>query len=512
MNENLTILLIISILIQYTISDYILPFKTINIGINKTLLEEDFLSNILSRYLSTKFIIGSNKETINVIFNMSQIGFYIYEDAYKFNSSYSFKITNKLKTFIHKNYEKGYAANDTLCLVEYNSKNNLNELDINKCNIFNEVNFELLKSEQDIEEENYFKKYGIIGLGLFNNQDEYIVSTFIKALKNTNMTNSHYFSYNFINNYKSGEIEGYVYIGQEEQDEDKGIKNKVVSFPISGQFFWNLKFLNIYSVINNSFNTSNNEYYKNFEIKIAELIADLPYIIGIKSYRLYIDAYFFNEFKNENICSLRKIKLDNDYSTFVCDNSSKLFREKLEHKFPKLYFEHYELNKTFVLDYHDLFTYNYLDKSDKNIYFLVLFSEKKGKYYPYNPSKNEIQRWKLGIPFFKKYKLILNSDSKEISYYEPFCRRSNENGNEKTKKGENGVKGSNSNLYLYLEIGGAVLLLIIFFILGFLFHKNIIKIPRKKKANELEDEYEYSINPSEAYAKKASLNNYEIVS
>ena len=32
----------------------------------------------------------------------------------------------------------------------------------------------------------------------------------------------------------------------------------------------------------------------------------------------------------------------------------------------------------------------------------------------------------------------------------------------------------------------------IIFLLGFLFHKSIIKIPRKKKANELDDEYDYS--------------------
>ena len=502
MNENLTILLILLILHQCSFSDYILPFKTVNIGANNTLLEEDFLSNILSRYLSTNFIIGSNKEKIKAVFNMSQIGFYIYDSAYDYNNSNSFNIAKEIKSFYFKNHEKGYDANDTLCLVEYNPKNNLNDLNIKNCNNFNAVNFELLKSEQDIEGENNFKKYAIIGLGLNSNQDEYIINTFIKSLKKTNMTNSHYFSYNFINNAKSGEIEGYLYIGQEEQNEDKGIINKVVSFPISGQFFWNLKFTGIHSVFHDPTNSSIIEHYKDFEIKIAELIADLPYIIGIKSYRLYVDSYFFSQFENENICSLKKIKLDQDYSTFVCDNRSQLFREKLEKHFPKLYFQHYELNKTFVLDYHDLFTYNYLDKSDKNIYFLIFFSEKKGKYNPYNPSQNEIPRWKLGLPFFKKYKLIFNSDSKEISYYEPFIP------DEKSKKEE----ASNPHLYLYFEIGGGVLLLIIFFILGFLFHKNIIKLPRKKKANELDDEYEYSINPIEADAKRASLNNYNIVS
>ena len=78
------------------------------------------------------------------------------------------------------------------------------------------------------------------------------------------------------------------------------------------------------------------------------------------------------------------------------------------------------------------------------------------------------------------------------------------------KKQPENVSNKNINLYLYLGIGGAILLLIIFFILGYLCHKNIIKLPRKKKANELDDEYEYSINPGEVDEKKASLNNFEV--
>ena len=76
MNEYLIFLLLICFL-KNSNSDYILPFQTTNIGINQSLLEEDFLSNILSRNLYTKFIIGSEKEEIKAVINMTQIGFYI---------------------------------------------------------------------------------------------------------------------------------------------------------------------------------------------------------------------------------------------------------------------------------------------------------------------------------------------------------------------------------------------------------------------------------------------------
>ena len=101
-----------------------------------------------------------------------------------------------------------------------------------------------------------------------------------------------------------------------------------------------------------------------------------------------------------------------------------------------------------------------------------------------------------------------------ITYYEKFIDENNNNNNDNEGndyKKNNGNKNSNTNshsiLIKVLIIAG---LLIIFFILGILFHKNIIKLPRKKKANELEDDYEYTISPNNMDDKKASLNNYEV--
>ena len=490
-------------------SDYILPLSIVNIGINQTLLEEDFLSNILSRHLCADFIIGSYKEKIRAVINMSQIGFFIYDQSYDYLSSSTFKYTGKIRSFYYKNSEEGYDANDTLCFMEYEKNKKLDYYDITRCKEFKSVNYELLKSRGDNNETSNYANYGVIGLQMHSNQDEFLLSTFIKALKDTDMIDSHYFSFNFINKQKNDDYEGYLYIGEEEMDEDKGRKTKVGSFPISGQLFWNLKFQNIHSAVYNESNSSIYTNYKEFDTKIAQLIVDFPFIIAVNSYKSYIRADFFQKLEHENICQIRKIKLDEDYSTYVCDNTSKLFREKFEKEFPKLSFQHDELNKTFIFDQNDLFTYNYLNKSDHNIYFLILFSDKKGKYNPYNPSQNEIPRWRLGIPFFKKYKLVLNADNHLITYYEIFKSDNNDKNGNSNGNG-NSDENSNKKLYLILEIGGAVLLLIIVFVLGFLCHKNIITLPRKKKANELDDDYEYSINPNEFDEKKASLNNYEV--
>ena len=218
------------------------------------------------------------------------------------------------------------------------------------------------------------------------------------------------------------------------------------------------------------------------------------------------------------------------------------------------------MNTTFILDKDDLFTYNYLNQSDTNIYFLVIFSDKKGKYNPYNPSQNEIQRWKLGIPFFKKYKLIFNSDSKIISYYEPFSSSdipttpidtttntdkptdsdipidsdnpidsdtpsgsdkpsdsdnqtdidniknrtdiSNDEDEEDNKKKNN---NSNNNILLYIGIGGGVTLIVI--IVTILFCKKILRCPNCKK-NEIGDE-DFPLNSNESDGRVESLNSFD---
>ena len=499
-------------------TNYILPFHSINIISNESIIKQDYLSKIYSSHLYANFLIGSNREEIKAVINMSQLGFFIYENAYNYNSSTSFCQSFNIKSFYKKNYEEGYLANDTLCFIPQNENNDINNLNVRKCNNFEKVNFSLLKSVQKKIPNNIYENYGIIGLEQYSNQDELTMTIFIKSLKNTDMINSHKFSFNFLKNTKNNENEGYILIGDEEFDEDNGFIKRAKAMPINGQIFWNLAFTNVISGVYNNFNNSYENYLRNFDTKYAQIIGNLPYIVGIKDYKNYIRANFFQSLLDKNICFYKNIFIDEDYGTFVCDNSSDLFREKYNNNFPKLYFTHSEFNKTFILDQFDLFTSNNLDKSDKNLYFLVLFPNKDDPYRnPEFPGGMIVKRWKLGIPFLKKYKLTFDNDENTIIYYNKFNRNKDVNENEdnespnnpdKAKKENNSSNTSNKNTLIKIIIIGG--LLFIFFVLGILFHKNIIRLPRKKKANELEDDYEYTINPNTLDEKKASLNNYEI--
>ena len=496
-------ILVLILLFQAYNSNYILPLYTTTISINESIIKKDYLSKIYSSHLYTNLIIGSNKQEIKGIINMTEIGFFIYENAYDYNSSSSFNID-----LSSQNSKGGYLSNDTLCLIPFEQKQDIYNLNIRKCNNFDKVNFSLLKKKQKDIEENIYDKYAILGLQQTDSQNKYI-PLFIKSLKNTDMINSHTFSFNYLNNTKNGEIQGHLLLGDEDYDLDNGKLKRTLSNSRSGQLFWNLVFRKVTVGVNDDFDTSSDNHLKTFDTKESQIIGDLPYIIGINEYKNYIRNVFFNDLLSKDICTYKNVSINDDYATFVCDSKSDLFIQKMKNSFPKLYFQHHELNKTFILDEYDLFSYNTEDKNDKNIYFLVFFTNKNDPYRsPEFPGGAIIKRWKLGIPFLKKYKLSFNGDSRIITYYETFNYNNNTNNN-MTKNGVDILnKNNNNSIIIKIIIIGA--LLIIFFILGILFHKNIIRLPRKKKANELEDDYDYTINPNSFDEKKAHMNNYEV--
>ena len=91
--------------------------------------------------------------------------------------------------------------------------------------------------------------------------------------------------------------------------------------------------------------------------------------------------------------------------------------------------------------------------------------------------------WNLGRDFLKKYRLSFSYDSSIILYHK--------------NKIINNIKdniineSNNNNKSKILKIFFIILLCLAIFILGFLFHKAMIKKPRKAKANELDDEFDY---------------------
>jgi hypothetical protein len=114
-----------------------------------------------------------------------------------------------------------------------------------------------------------------------------------------------------------------------------------------------------------------------------------------------------------------------------------------------------ELNYNFSLSYKDLF-YNFNGKN----YYLVIFPWFMGI------------KWRLGLPFFKKFNFVFDSDKKVIGVYDK-------------------VLEVNIILQNSWKNNLIVLLFVIISFMAFFIYKMYIHKPRKIRANELEDNYEY---------------------
>ena len=208
----------------------------------------------------------------------------------------------------------------------------------------------------------------------------------------------------------------------------------------------------------------------------SEIITNFPYIKGVQEYFDYITEIFFDEFLKKNICKIinfTKYDINLKYNSYgyACNSTSKYFMEKLNNNFPDLILDNHDFNKNFSLTKLDLFAFNTFDNSDTNLYFLIVNGIDKEK------------RWILGIPFLKKYVFSFDYDKKRIGHYANYGKDIDNNNDDN----ENGINFFSSLTFKILII---IISTGIVFILGMAFN-NYLKKSRKKRDNELDDDYEY---------------------
>jgi hypothetical protein len=227
------------------------------------------------------------------------------------------------------------------------------------------------------------------------------------------------------------------------------------------------------------------------------------FVKSTKEYWDYIKKNFFNKFLVSNICKEEVIKFTTEedavksYFVISCDKV-KLFEEDKEilDKFPTLKFFIFDFNYNFELTKDDVFT-----EVNNVLYFMIIYQRDIFN----NP---ELVYWDLGLPFMQKYQFVHNYEKKTVGFYIPEKEEEEESkeDNEKEKeiekekeksdvnkntdkKAEEKVKDDQSNLIIYIFIGIilAIGLLIGAFCLGKYMYQN-----RKKKANELEENFDYT--------------------
>ena len=477
-------------LFKYIYNILISPFDTIYIN-DETIIGNDYHDKLFQNELYINMSIGTPIQFFKSILKMDKYGFIIYEDAFNQNLSSTYEIIEEnlkiswIWSFI------SFPSKDYFYFPYFNTYNNF------KKNKNNKLKYDIIKTNKtaflrihikNLNVNNFnkmFHNYGIIGLQLDGNIN-FNPPEFVVALKNSESINSYTFSLKFENNNKlyNNDNKGYFIIGEEFKENDKILYTSALKY--GGEIMWATFFDNIYSN-NNQKSNNYSRFYSNR--KQGNFFVNYPYILGTLEYNEFIYEAFFKELIEQNICYMNN-KINNDiYFSYICDSTSKIFMNNLNN-FPDLIFKHRELGQNFTLTKNDLFSYNNFNTSDKNLYFLIMFANLKGKDYVFN--------WILGIPFLKKYRLVFNYDTKQIGYFE----YDNEIIQNKNIKNRNILIVLSS---IYFKIIYIVILIFIIFVLGMIYQRKIIKIPRKIKANELDDNYEYNSNKNN---KINDINNY----
>ena len=201
------------------------------------------------------------------------------------------------------------------------------------------------------------------------------------------------------------------------------------------------------------------EWAKNFEFSF-----EFPFILSTWNYWKYLDQQFFENENYKKFCYQEKI---GEYYIKYCQ------KEVIKY-FKNLYFY---LSNTYLSENQtDYIEFNYTDlfiKSDfdDNIYlFQIIFVDNSYK-------------WIFGKPLFKKYTTVFDQEKKIIGFYTQTGEYKLDD-NEKDK----------TDILFFIILGCFIVLFSLLLILGIIFFCKFPFNKRKIKANELDDDYDYTSN------------------
>ena len=388
------------------------------------------LNNFVNSEIYINLTIGSENQNIPIFLNQSKYETIISGQ----NTSYKYKFL-ELKSISYNIINETDNKNKNIESYEY--KHGIHSVD--KIKFYNtnyNENFHFLLIS---EFTNKFLEKNILGLkleGSIGEINKYKSYNFINQLNNMNkkMYTIQFFKNSFY------DFDGNIIFGlypHEVFPKDFSILNMKRSHSIYD--YWSLEFDKI-SYDNSSIASSRIVF---FNIEFG-LILGSDYLLRI------LKRDYFNELYKKNLCWERN---DSFPKIFIeCDKMVKI------NEFKNISFYLRSENFSFIFDYNDLFL-----KIDDKYLFLICFD------------KNLLNRYIFGKLFFQKYQMTFNFDSKMIYWY------------------DNNLINS-SKFYKYFNY--SFLLNFFFLIIIILLLSLLIKVylnkPRKKKANELKEDFDYN--------------------
>ena len=194
---------------------------------------------------------------------------------------------------------------------------------------------------------------------------------------------------------------------------------------------------------------------------------DFGFIKGNSKLKNFLENNFFNL----NSCYKNQVK---DYEMFYCKKDAIKNFKPIIFELQSKYCAN-NANAKFEFTHEDLFI---KDKTDNDIYYFQIVFDNKGLY----------SNWIFGKPLFKKYQMVFDQDKKTYGFYlQP---------NNKGISNINNINEKTDNASSKISWVIVVILLLVSLVLIYLLRRYVSKLPRKLKANELEENFSYDSNNS----------------
>ena len=402
--------------------------------------------------------IGTPKQLCHIPINFGSNTFFLPEKSslhynnndkiilYDDKNSSSFHIIKEEDTYEGENFISAYYVNDIIYFGDKQAK----------------LDFYLTTSY-------FFPQFGGLGLQLYPSNDENTATpdinrTFLRKLKINGLINNYIWSiFYYEHQVNDGKINGYLLIGD--------YPHLSINYPDNKKYNYSLNSIEaeVYNkkIIQTKFFMDNIKIINNEDVIlyiIESVFVRLDYnfggIIAPKKLGLFFEENIFNNLEFCHKDTLNRISTNTFY---YCDKNENNINQ-IKKIFPIIKFENKILNSSFVINVDNLL---FID--DNYIYLLLIFDE-------------NIDYWTLGIPFLREYQFSINEDSKKIYFYK------------KIKLIQHEEKIERRTIYIILIIIISIFLFISGLIVAIiLYYKNI----RKKRKNEIDDDYDYKIKDEE---------------